>query len=173
MLATWLFVQNLLTNEVQIGYAQTEGYAPVTSKAQNSAEYQDYLSRSGENNELYYDIKIQATQLLMDNTENTFVTPVFNGSASLRNAAGQLIEEVTKAARRGKTVDADFIKTLYGDTEALYRLDQLGEDGGDRDLGPLPGTATALLAALGGAWVLIILYVVYGVIKKNKLQRRA
>ena len=173
VLASWLFVQYLLTNEVQIGYAQTEGYAPVTSKAQNSAEYQDYLSRSGENNELYYDIKIQATQLLMDNTENTFVTPVFNGSASLRNAAGQLIEEVTKAARRGKTVDADFIKTLYGDTEALYRLDQLGEDGGDRDLGPLPGTATALLAALGGAWVLIILYVVYGVIKKNKLQRRA
>lgn len=168
VLASWLFVQYLLTNDVQIGYAQTEGYAPVTSKAQTSDEYQEYLSRGGENNELYYDIKIQATQLLLDNTGNTFVTPVFNGSADLRKAAGQLIEDVTKAARRGKTVDGEFIETLYGDAEALCRLDQQ-----DRDLGPMPGTSVALLAALGGAWTLIILYVVYGAIKKNKLGRKA
>lgn len=29
--------------------------------------------------------------------ENTFVTPVFNGSASLRDASGQLIENVVKS----------------------------------------------------------------------------
>ena len=96
VLASWLFAQYMLTDAVQIAYAQTEGYAPVTSKARETAEYQDYLARGGEDNELYYDVKIQATQLLLENIDNTFVTPVFNGSASLRDAAGQMIEDVKK-----------------------------------------------------------------------------
>ena len=57
VLASWLFMQYMLTNAVQIPYAQTEGYVPVTTKAQNAPEYLDYLSRSGEDNELYYSIK--------------------------------------------------------------------------------------------------------------------
>ena len=36
-----------VTNDVQIAYSSTEGYVPVTSKAQESDEYQDYLSRCG------------------------------------------------------------------------------------------------------------------------------
>ena len=32
VLASWLFTQYLLTNNVQIAYAQTEGYVPVTKK---------------------------------------------------------------------------------------------------------------------------------------------
>ena len=36
VLASWLFAQYLLTNNVQIAYSQTEGYVPVTSKAQES-----------------------------------------------------------------------------------------------------------------------------------------
>ena len=49
----------------------------------------------------------------MNNTDNTFVTPVFNGSASLRDAAGQLIENVTKGVRRGQTIDDALTKKLY------------------------------------------------------------
>ena len=81
VLASWLFTQYLLTNDVQIAYSETEGYVPVTSKAQDSAEYQDYLSRAGEDNNVHYDVKIKASRLLLDNTDHTFVTPVFNGSA--------------------------------------------------------------------------------------------
>ena len=62
MLASWLFVQYLLTNEIQMGYAETEGYLPVTLKAQNSAEYQEYLSRKGEDGKEHYDIKIEASE---------------------------------------------------------------------------------------------------------------
>ncbi|MBR5797829.1 MAG: extracellular solute-binding protein, partial [Clostridia bacterium] len=127
VLASWLFAQFLLTNEVQISYSQTEGYVPVTSKAQQSEEYLDYLSREGEDNELYYDIKLKATKLLLENTENTFVTPVFNGSTSLRNAAGQLIEETTKAVRRKQTVDDAFFEKLYANMNSLYRLDNIGK----------------------------------------------
>ena len=168
VLASWLFTQFMLTNSVQIAYSQTEGYAPVTSKAQNSAEYQDYLSRSGEDNQLYYDIKLDATRLLLDNTGNTFVTPVFNGSTSLRNAAGQLIENVNKAVRRKKTVDETFMEELYAEVSALYRLDQIAASDGKQSFGPLPGASKALLGALAVCWVLMGVYVGLDAAKKKK-----
>ena len=171
VLASWLFMQYMLTNDVQIAYASTEGYVPVTSKAQQSAEYQDYLSRMGEDNDLYYDIKIKASKLLLDNTENTFVTPVFNGSASLRDAAGQMIEDVTKSIRRKKEVNEAYFEKLFADMTSLYRLNVDGQSGltsgSKADLGPLPSTAVALLCALAGAWVLIGLYVLSSAIKKK------
>ena len=161
VLASWLFAQYLLTNDVQIAYAETEGYIPVTTRAQNAAEYTDYLARGGEDNALHYDIKIKAAKLLIDNIDNTFVTPVFNGSASLRNAAGQLVEETVKAVRRGQTVDEAFMEKLYADTTSLYRLDQGGSSAtGKTDLGPLPKTAVVLLVSLAVVWILIILYVI-------------
>jgi multiple sugar transport system substrate-binding protein len=90
----------------------------------------------------------------MENIDKTFVTPVFNGSASLRDAAGHLIESVTKSTRRKETVDEAYLQTLYTDTTALYRLDQIGADAGGRaQLGPLPTGAKALLWTLGVVWV--------------------
>ncbi|MBO5208131.1 MAG: extracellular solute-binding protein [Lachnospiraceae bacterium] len=173
VMASWLFTQYLLTNEVQIAYAETEGYVPVTSKAQESAEYQDYLSRSGEDNSTYYDVKIEATELLLDNIENTFVTPVFNGSTSLRNAAGQLIENTVKSARRDEDINDAYMEKLYEDIISLYRLDQFGGQGmavsaEKVDLGELPKTSVVLLSTLGVAWVLIIIYVVFQTIKKKR-----
>lgn len=173
VLASWLFMQFMLTNEVQIAYSQTEGYVPVTSKAQNSAEYQDYLSREGEDNELYYEVKLKATRLLLDNIDNTFVTPVFNGSASLRDAAGQLVENTVKAVRRNQTVEESYIENLYTDTISLYRLDQLEKQGNAADtakteLGPLPQASVALLAGLVTVWLLILLYAVFQIVKKRK-----
>lgn len=160
VLASWLFTQYLLTNDVQIAYAETEGYVPVTSKAQGSAEYQDYLSRGGEDNQLHYDVKLKASRLLLEHTDHTFVTPVFNGSASLRDAAGQLIENVTKSVRRKETVDDTYLENLFHDVSALYRLDQNRGGAMERaELGKLPQTAVLLLAALGVTWVMIILYV--------------
>ena len=173
VMASWLFVQYLLTNEVQIAYSETEGYVPVTSKARESAEYQDYLSRCGEDNALYYDIKIRAAQLLLDNTDNTFVTPVFVGSASLRDAAGQLVESTVKSSRRGQEIDDEYIDKLYKDTASLYRLDQMGSQSSlatanKADLGELPGTAKKLLGALAAAWIVIILYVIFQTVKKRR-----
>ena len=173
VLASWLFMQFMLTNDVQIAYSQTEGYAPVTSKAQNSDVYQDYLSRRGEDNDLYYGVKIDATRLLLDNTENTFVTPVFNGSASLRNAAGQMIEEVNKGVRRKKTVDEAFLDELFAEMTSLYRLDQIAAADGKITLGELPTGAKALLWTLGLTWVCIGIYVVCDEIKKKKLLRKS
>ena len=176
VLASWLFMQYMLTNEVQIGYAQTEGYVPVTTKAQESPEYTDYISRCGEDNDLYYDVKIKASQLLMDNTANTFVTPVYNGSASLRDAAGQMIENVTKSVRRKQEINEEYMEKLKTDVISLYRLDQIettDSSSGTDDLGPLPAAAKALLWALGAAWAGIILYMLSDTLKKRKKSANA
>ena len=170
VLASWLFTQFLLTNDVQIAYSETEGYVPVTSKAQQSAEYQDYLSRAGEDGREHYAVKIAATELLLSNTSNTFTTPVFNGSTSLRDAAGQMIEEVTKSVRRRQTVDEAYMEKLFSDMNSLYRLDQIGsaKAGAPADLGPLPQTAVLLLSSLAAAWVLIGVFAVVGALRRKK-----
>lgn len=175
VLASWLFVQYLLSNDIQIPYAKTEGYVPVTGKAQKDPAYIDYLSRGGEDNKTYYQVKIDATQMLLDNIDNTFVTPVFVGSASVRDAAGQLIENTAKSTRRKQTVDDEYIEKLYADVISLYRLDQISAGDGsgiNRDLGPLPKGAKALLISLGAVWVLIISYVGYDYMKRKKSLRK-
>ena len=173
VLASWLFLQYLLSNDVQIAYAETEGYVPVTLKAQQSEEYQDYLSRIGEDNDLHYDVKILASQLLLSHTGDTFVTPVFNGSASLRDAAGQMIENVTKSVRRKEAVNDAYYEKLYADMVSLYHLnlDGTGASAAARqDLGPLPHTAVVLLVSLACAWVLIALYFCLKQFKKRKAE---
>ncbi len=168
VLASWLFAQYLLSNKVQLGYAETEGYLPVTLKAQQSPEYLDYMSRKGENNQEYYDIKIEASELLQKYTGNTFVTPVFNGSASLRSAAGQLIENVCKSARRKEEMSDAYLEKQFEAVSSLYRLDQIkvitdGEEGETAEAqepekagwDALPGASRALLITLPCIWLVI------------------
>ena len=183
VLASWLFAQFLLTNSVQIAYAETEGYVPVTLKAQQDPAYQDYLSRAGEDNDLYYSVKIQAAQLLMANTENTFTTPVFNGSTAVRNAAGVLIENVCKSERRRQPVDDAFLDQLRTEVCSRYELEPAapgwtaGSGKTDGEAGelqePLPGTARALLITLAVVWVLIGLAYGYSALKRKREKKKS
>ena len=169
VLASWLFAQYLLSNDVQIAYAETEGYVPVTLKAQNTDEYQEYLSLAGSDNNEHYDVKIKASKLLMDNTRYTFVTPVFNGSTSVRDAAGQMIESVTKSVRRKETIDDAYLDSLFADVTSLYHLDNLGSAAaGKTELGELPAASKALLISLAVIWVLMGAYYGY---EQAKLRR--
>ena len=164
VLASWLFAQYLLTNDVQIAYAGTEGYVPVTTMAQESQEYQDYL-----NDPEQYSIKIDVTNMFLENIGNTFVTPVFNGSTSLRNAAAQLINNTVKSVRRRETIDDEYFANMYEEVTALYRLDQLSASKDSRaELGPLPSESKALLITLGVVWIGIGAYFAYGLVKKRK-----
>ena len=170
VLASWLFAQFLLTNDVQTAYAETEGYVPVTSKAQESDAYQDYLSRSGEDTAEHYAVKIEATRVLIDNAANTFVTPVFNGSTSLRDAAGQLIENTAKSVRRKETIDDAYLDALFDDVMSLYHLDQLGGGvgGGAKELGPLPRASKILLGSLVVAWAGIAIVAIRDELRKRQ-----
>lgn len=170
VLASWLFAQYMLTNEVQIAYARTEGYVPVTTKGQQDPDYEAYLSGEGKYAD-EYSIKLDATRLILDNIPNTFTTPVFNGSASLRDAAGQMIENVCKSMRRGQTVDDAYFDSLYSSVNSLYRLDQLSSTtAGKKELGPLPETSKLLLGGIAAAWVLIGIYVIWD---RSKARRKS
>lgn len=169
VLASWLFTQYLLSDEVQTAYAETEGYLPVTTRAQQSEEYQDYLARIGEDNNVHYEVKIKASELLMAHLDDTFVTPVFNGSASLRDGAGQLIESTVKSVRRGETVDDAYISKLYSDVTSLYRLKRGSTTTGEKEeLGPLPVTAKLLLGSLITVWVILLIIFSQQKIKKYR-----
>jgi multiple sugar transport system substrate-binding protein len=170
VLASWLFAQYMLTNDVQTAYARTEGYVPVTTKAQQDPDYEAYLSGEGKYAD-EYSIKLDATRLILDNIPNTFTTPVFNGSASLRDAAGQMIENVCKSMRRGQTVDDAYFDSLYSSVNSLYRLDQLSSTtAGKKELGPLPETSKLLLGGIAAAWVLIGIYVIWD---RSKARRKS
>jgi multiple sugar transport system substrate-binding protein len=183
VLASWLFAQFLLTNGVQMGYAETEGHIPVTQTALNDPAYQDYLSRAGEDNDEHYAVKLAASRLLMNNTANTFITPVFNGSASVRNAAGQLIESVNKDVRRRAVINDKYIDSLYSEIIALYRLDNVVLDGSQNedgfggeadtsaDLGPLPAGSAALLTTLAVVWIIIGAAAIYNFLKNKRAAR--
>ena len=167
VVASWLFMQYLLSNDVQVAYSQTEGYVPVTSKAQYSDEYQDYLSREGEDLDKHYYLKIQASKLLLAHLDDTFITPVFNGSASLRNAAGDLIENVVASEQRGHPVEDKDIETIFVNMRKLHHLDQMQVTGLQKqDFGALPPAAVVLFAGLGVAWAGIAVY--YFVRKKKE-----
>ena len=162
VMASWLFAQYLLTNKVQTSYAETEGYVPVTSRARNTNEYQEYLNSEGIDDTDHYSVKIEATKILLENVEHTFTTPVFNGSASLRDASGAMIEDVVKAIRRNKTVDDAFIEEEFENVKSLYRLTELSSTSVST---PLPTTSIVLLSSLVIAWVIIAIIFVSRKIK--------
>lgn len=171
VLAAWLFAQYLLTDTVQIAYAETEGYVPVTTRAQGAADYREYLSHE-DADAAHYEVKIKATKLLLAHVNDTFVTPVYNGSASLRDAAGQMIENVTKSVRRKEAVDEAYLDKLFSDVTSLYRLDTAARSkinaGEKEELGPLPDAAIALLTTLGAAWVLLAATALSGRVKQRR-----
>ena len=141
---------------------------PSPPRPSRAPEYQEYLSRSSEDNDYYYSVKIDAARLLLENTEHTFVTPVFNGSTSLRNAAGQLIENVNKGVRRGQRFDNDAaIDALFAEVSALYRLDQIQPREDGAALGPLPTESRLLLGGLAVCWLCMGAYVLREKLKKR------
>ncbi len=172
VLASWLFAQFLLTDEVQIAYSGIEGYVPVTLKAQQNPAYRAYIENPGDDSTEFYKVKLEASRLLLDHIDDTFTTAVFNGSASLRDAAGQLIEGVARARNEKKLViDDAYIDSLFKDTVSLYRLDQIElAEGIPHELGEMPAGSVALLVGLGAVWVGLI---TYWCISRAKLRRIA
>ena len=180
VLASWLFCQFLLTNNVQIDYSKTEGYIPVTTKALQSEEYRTYLASAGAASDaadkwIYYQAKHDAVNILLNNIENTFTTAVFNGSASLRNAAGQMIENTVRDSRRGTVINDSYMQTSFRSVTSLYKLDQLSsnvvEADINRELGELPALSVGLIVGLSVIWLGIGTYFGYSLYRSYKKKK--
>lgn len=122
VLASWIFAQFLLNTETQMAYAQTEGYVPVTTLAVNNSSYQEYLNSPSYDDADHYPIKLAATKLVLDYTNNTFITPVFNGSSSVRSLAGALIEQTVFLNKEATDSDID---DIFQRMRSLYKIDNI------------------------------------------------
>ena len=122
VVASWIFAQFLLNTDTQMAYAQTEGYVPVTTLATNNPSYIEYLNSPSETDEKHYSVKIEATKIVLDNIDNTFITPVFNGSSSVRSLAGALIEQTVNLDRTATDSDID---TIFQKMRSLYKIDNI------------------------------------------------
>ena len=76
----------------------------------HSDEYQKYLDAAGSDEQEHYSVKIDAVRLIMDHIDDTFVTPVFNGSVSVRDAASYLVVRIRlkREQRRRQLATSDF-----------------------------------------------------------------
>jgi multiple sugar transport system substrate-binding protein len=115
---------------------------------------------------------MDATKLLLENVDNTFVTPVFNGSASLRDAAGQLIEETVRTIRRKEDFNDETVQKIYDNMVTMYHLDEIHVDGEwKKDFGSLPDTAVLLLCTLAGVWLILGILALWQRIKSRKMRK--
>lgn len=187
VLASWLFVQFMLTNDVQIGYAKSEGYVPVTKRAQESQDYHEYLSNSGKiiekkdefgtvlrdkngniiyDNSTYYSVKIDASKLVLDNVLNQFTTPCFNGSTILRNVAGNLIEDLLVSIKKNEIIDQAYYNRLFKEAKRKVNNKKHTDIS---ELGSLPTGSIVLLVSMGVVWAGIGVYSLIEYKKKKKL----
>ena len=107
VLASWLFMQFLLTNEVQIAYCGTEGYAPVTTRAINSEEFNNLI-----NSEELYSVQRDAIKNIIEFKDYSFTTPAFNGSAIVRTEVGDILNKVCKSRKNKPSVANVFYQAM-------------------------------------------------------------
>ena len=107
VLASWIFLQFLLTNDTQVNYAKTEGYSPVTTNAINSKEFQDFL-----NSDDTYSVQRDAILNVIEYKSKTFITPAFNGSTLVREAVGEIIDKATISKKREIDIETLFNQAL-------------------------------------------------------------
>lgn len=112
VLASWIFLQYLTTEEVQVSFASTEGYSPVTNTAINSKDFQDFLS-----SDTTYSVQRDAILNVIEYKDSTFTTPAFLGSALVRDEVGKIINK----ASNGKNAIID-INNIFN--QALANIDK-------------------------------------------------
>ena len=94
--------------------------------------------------------------------------------ARVRQAAGELIDNVNKAPRRKQTVDEKYLTKLFGTVTTQYKLDELkGVAGGQNAASdePLPAGSVALIVGLAVSWAAIIASVSVVQIRKRRLKK--
>ncbi len=85
----WLFVKELLDPEFQAAFAKAQGYMPVRISSREEATAGDGLIA-------------ETMKLAIDQMENYFVSPAFNGSNKAREQVGAALISVLKGTKSAK-----------------------------------------------------------------------
>ena len=145
-------------------------YKECTAEEFFGPGYNDYPHPLPYYNDEHYYVKIDATKLLVENIENTFVTEVFNGSASLRQASGQMIEEVLKYSRNKSNppMNEEYITELFDKMVSRYKLQIADLDGSTGQADNLPSASVILLVTLAVIWIAMGIYELIHLLKKKQ-----
>ena len=175
VLASWLFVQFLLNEETQVNYSKTEGYIPVNKKATETEEYQYYINHPNNKpitteEKVYYDVKIKAANIVRNNVEYSFVTPVFNGSSLVRRASGDLIEKVIfdVKTKSSNINDSNYIDQVISLIKDQYKLDSIKVGTNVKKDTPLPSGSIVLIVTLSIVWVGLGTYYILNYLNNKK-----
>ncbi len=100
ILASWLFVKYLTTNMAfQTEFSSTSGYMPVLESAQNDENYATWLAKANGAEFL----TALVVKVGLDQADNYFTSPAFNGSSVARKQVGALLAKCMSE----KTNDVD------------------------------------------------------------------
>ena len=91
VLATWLYVQYLNSDNVQARFALASGYLPITTTASGLDAYQSFLNKAAGNTT---GIAALATKVALAQTENYYTSAVFVGSAYARDEVASLLAKI-------------------------------------------------------------------------------
>jgi len=115
VLASWLFVKYLTTNEVfQAQFSMASGYAPVIKSAQNNETYKaDFLDLA----DGYANLSATSVKLALNQADAYYVSPAFVGSSEARKQVGLIIQNVFAKVLNGEgatkdIIDAEFKRAL-------------------------------------------------------------
>ena len=124
VLASWLFAKFLTTNiEYQARVSENNGYVPVMKSVQSDPTYMEFLAAldaDGKEN-LTKNITAYAVRVAIEQAENCYTSPAFDGSSVARIQVGFLIQKCFTA--EGSDVDA-LIKKAFDDCvrECNYQI---------------------------------------------------
>ena len=124
VLASWLFAKFLTTNiEYQARVSENNGYVPVMKSVQSDPTYMEFLAAldaDGKEN-LTKNITAYAVRVAIEQAENCYTSPAFDGSSVARIQVGFLIQKCFTA--EGSDVDA-LIKKAFEDCvgECNYQI---------------------------------------------------
>ena len=90
-LATWIFMQFLLTPTVQQRFAEVTGYMPVTTTATETEAYQAFLAKAAGNKQ---GIQALSTKQALAQIDNYFTSATFVGSSTARDQVSVLVVKI-------------------------------------------------------------------------------
>lgn len=103
VVATWLFVKFLVTNvDFQAEFAAASGYVPVLKSVENHPVYSKKLAEA----DGYENIAYLSAKVCLEQEENYFTSPAFNGSSTARDQVGLLLKNCISAQQTGSELDS-------------------------------------------------------------------